>query len=331
MVTRTQETSIMNTPAKNLSSILALTALITSGCPDETFDDDDYPVWAFDPADFERPPPPETVTCDITQVPDFIDPKQLEELLWMVWILSNNDKDELQRVCTLIRETFVEPIEHSTGADYPPDVEKEWATLVAKYWQRYDVEVRGHEPPQEDEDDAAPPSIDAAYPCGEGPHGLTLCTDPDPFPEGPTFMLAMLAETQIPLHDMTHGHQYAFVFDADGDPSNNYMPSPSYPYDFFADTDLWYTASYTPVEGWGMFVTTVRDGQFDAMPSRARLVIADNTVMALIPAEELGGQMCPPHRMTAFTHLGDWGLEPPHVWNGDTEPPVHMGLQGTCD
>jgi hypothetical protein len=34
----------------------------------------------------------------------------------------------------------------------------------------------------------------------------------------------------------------------------------------------------------------------------------------------------PRYRVTAFRHTGDYGMNPPHDWNGDVEPMVDVGL-----
>jgi hypothetical protein len=150
-------------------------------------------------------------------------------------------------------------------------------------------------------------------------------------PAGEVVVLAMILGAEVPLADATHHHQYAFVFDADGEAANDYVPAAEYPYDFFQGTDLWLSALYDPASGWRMEASSVlADGQIVAQFSWARIVVAGNTIFALVPRGELGNQACPEHRMTAFTHLGDWGLQPPHVWMGDTEPPVDDGLEGTC-
>src|SRR5690606_18817381 len=124
-------------------------------------------------------------------------------------------------------------------------------------------------------------------------------------------------------------HQYAFVFDSDADPSNNYQASSQYPNDFFDNTDRWYVASYTPQQGWRIEVSNASGGTITPISSDARIVIDGAMMMLLVPADELASP-CPPYRMTAFTHRGDYGLNPPYDWSGDVEPPVDMPLETTC-
>lgn len=278
-------------------------------------------------------PTPETWECDIDAVPDFIHPADLETLLRIVNVLSEGDEEELDRLCAYIKDTFIDPIRHSTGEDYPPDLEKQWVAIKARYWRRWDVEVRGEEAtaPTDATFRVASSAIDEAFPCGEGEIGFTLCQDYGPMPEGEILMLAMVLGADVPMDDAVHHHQYAFVFDANGDATDNYEAVDAYPYDFFDGTDQWLQALYSPGAGWSYDPVTARLGEIYPMATSARIVVAGNTIVALVPVAELGGQSCPEHRMTAFTHLGDYGLQPPHVWNGDTEPPVDEGLEGACD
>lgn len=318
----------MNNASKTiLTATLAALALpaCTAPAPEQPAHEGS-PLLSLDPG----APTGKTWRCDIDEVPDFIDPAKLSKLLGIVAELSDDDEDELDRVCAEIKETIIDPIRHSTGEDYPPDIEKKWAQLVLRYWRRY--EVKSDPLPEDDQGFRASQSrIESAYPCGDGPNGRTLCASGGLFPEGEVVMVAMIAQTAIPLADPTHHHQYAFVFDADGDPDNNYEASPDFPDDFFQGTDLWYQAMYSPAAGWSLQAVSARGGEIAAVPSAARIVIDGDTMVALVPASELGDQECPEHRMTAFTHLGDWGMEDPHVWMGDAEPPVDLGLEGTCD
>jgi hypothetical protein len=160
------------------------------------------------------------------------------------------------------------------------------------------------------------------YPCGAGERGYTLCGDLA-FPEGDAVLVDMSVGGPIPLGDPEHHYQYGFVFDADGDPANNYIPSPQYPGDFFTGTDLWYVASYAPGAGWSLQVT---GPNFMEQPSAARVIIGEWGLSLVVPAAEIGDLEAARYRVTAFRHLGDWGINPPHYWNGDTYPRVEEGL-----
>lgn len=321
----------MKLPIKLIGSLLTTATLACDKA--DAVDPNDEVYSQIDPPSLDADPgPPVTWRCDIDELPDFIEPDELLELLQMVNVLSGGDVDELARVCATIKSTILEPIRHSTGADYPPDVEKRWAQIIARYWWGWNVELGSEAGVGTQGFRVAQSAIDAEYPCGQGPNGLVLCPTPAAVPQGELVMIAMILGDDVPLVDDTHSHQYAFVFDADGDAANDYMPSASYPFDFFAGTDLWLEALYDPSLGWTARASSVlADGQIVTAFSWARIVITASTVIALVPRAELGDQACPEHRMTAFTHLGDYGLQPPHVWMGDTEPTVEDGLEGTCD
>jgi hypothetical protein len=169
-----------------------------------------------------------------------------------------------------------------------------------------------------------PRTIDEEFPCGDGPRGYTICASQDPFPADDMFVVAAITEDEIPLMDAEWLKELSFVFDADGDPNNNYVAAPAYPNDFFQDTDRWYVARWDGAS-WVLAVSTAIDSNIQAAASDARVVIAGNTVMALIPASEFA-TACPDWRVTTFAHKGDYGINPPHDWSGAIEPPVDMGL-----
>lgn len=148
--------------------------------------------------------------------------------------------------------------------------------------------------------------FDAAFPCGEGPVGLTLCASGSPFAEGDWVLVAATTLADLVLDDPTGIYQLAFVFDADGDPGNNYQPSPQYPGDFFSGTDKWYEALYTAAGGWTIKVRDVRQNLAE-VASQARIVLAGRELALLIPRAELDGAE-PSFRVTAFRHEGDYGL-----------------------
>lgn len=148
--------------------------------------------------------------------------------------------------------------------------------------------------------------FDAAFPCGEGPVGLTLCASASPFAEGDWVLVAATTLADLVLDDPTGIYQLAFVFDADGDLGNNYQPSPQYPGDFFTGTDKWYEALYTAAGGWTIKVRDVRQNLAE-VASQARIVLAGRELALLIPRAELDGAE-PSFRVTAFRHEGDYGL-----------------------
>jgi hypothetical protein len=148
--------------------------------------------------------------------------------------------------------------------------------------------------------------FDAAFPCGEGPVGTTLCASGDPFAEGQWVYVAATVIEDLVLDDPTGSYQFAFVFDADGNANNNYVPAAQYPNDFFQGTDKWYQALYTPGVGWELQVSDVRQGG-SQVASDARFVLSGRSLALLVPRGELDGDS-PAFRVTAFRHEGDHGL-----------------------
>jgi hypothetical protein len=148
--------------------------------------------------------------------------------------------------------------------------------------------------------------FDTAFPCGEGPVGTTLCASSAPFAEGEWVYVAATVLDDLILDDPLGSYQLAFAFDADGETSNNYMPSQQYPGDFFAETDKWYEALYAPGAGWSLRVSDVRLGGTE-VASEARFILAGRQLALLIPRGELDGDR-PLFRVTAFRHEGDYGL-----------------------
>lgn len=100
-------------------------------------------------------------------------------------------------------------------------------------------------------------------------------------------------------------------------------------FDFFQGTDLWYEAIHDPAAGWSMRASRIVDGAIVPMDTDARIVVEGAAVYAIVPIAELGTD-CPHARLTAFAHGGDFGLQPPYEWSGDTELPVDQPLIAAC-
>jgi hypothetical protein len=144
-------------------------------------------------------------------------------------------------------------------------------------------------------------------------------------PPGEYFAFAQVLKGNVPHADPTNFYQYAFVFDSDGNPSNNYVPSPSYPSDFFKDTDRWYELLYNPTSGWKKKVSTAHGSSIAVVPTEAQIVVVGAVIFLLVPTSEFAVPN-PSYRMTAFRHTGDYGLGPTHDFDGYVDPPVAMGL-----
>ncbi|MEE9572750.1 MAG: hypothetical protein V3W20_06880, partial [Candidatus Neomarinimicrobiota bacterium] len=131
-------------------------------------------------------------------------------------------------------------------------------------------------------------------------------------------------EQDIPPADPTNHYQYGFVFDRDGDPSNNYQPHPDYANDFFKDTDFWIVAYYHPDYGWGLEISDATNGVVTTASSAAKMLISGNTIIVFIPRSEFYAQYIG-YRITAFRHDGSWADD---VNAGaDTQPSLVDGLK----
>ncbi|MCK5942854.1 MAG: hypothetical protein KAI24_12835 [Planctomycetes bacterium] len=163
---------------------------------------------------------------------------------------------------------------------------------------------------------------------GSGPNGFTVEASPGaPMPAGEYITFWYSVSDDIPLASPTELLQYAVVCDSDANPANNYVPSPSFPNDFFADTDRWYELNYTPTNGWTLTCKVVGPGNtITTTPSAARAILRGDTVVMVVPRSEFVVAN-PPFRVTTFAHTGDFGQNPPFTWSGDPTPAVAMGLQ----
>lgn len=167
------------------------------------------------------------------------------------------------------------------------------------------------------------------FPPGQGPNGYTIHPNLEQdMTAGSYHMFHMTVEKNIPIKDTDpkNKHVYSFVMDSDASATNNWVPFPAFPNDFFKDTDRWYQVQYDATSGWTMSVTQV-DAQkkTTAVKSAARAIIRENAVVLVVPASEFKSAK-PKWRATSFVHQGDFGLNPPHVWSGDLMPPVKDGL-----
>jgi len=276
-------------------------------------------------------------TCSGIGVPTSIPDNLLMAVLEQFGKLNLSELTYLVALCNAIREGDPTAPGHSTGNAWAPSalaqvfIMGRFAVYLAATRTMPDAgdpELRAIDLDADD--------LDMAFPCGDNGDSLVLCVQDVPLPSGDYLVLGMVLEDDLVLDDTSHAYQYGFVFDADGDPSNNYMPSSSYPDDFFQETDRWYQALYEPAtQSWFLEVVdwngsvTVADST-----SAARIVLAGNTMFAVVPADEIGGAAdvnCPPYRMTAFAHTGDYGFNPPNYWAGDVEPLVTVGLDTICD
>jgi len=159
------------------------------------------------------------------------------------------------------------------------------------------------------------------FPCGPITGGYVVCpVDQGPDVSGPHFVLSMGLDADVPVADPTNSYQYGFVFDADGNPNNNYVPAAQFPEDFFQGTDRWYFVTYAPGVGWQLFaVSATTPGNPVRIFTDAKIVILGNAIILLVPQSEFP-IAAPPFRATAFRHTGDFGE------NGNFDVSYHPSL-----
>jgi hypothetical protein len=162
----------------------------------------------------------------------------------------------------------------------------------------------------------------SAFPCGKGPNGQTLCPPGAAAPkEGEYAVIIAETEKAIPEADAKNHYQLGFVWDADGDPTNNYTSSTAYPDDLFKASDRWYQAVYAPGMPWTMKVDTAHGTTITPASSSARIILKGTLAIALIPTSELFATALR-YRISMFRHLGDFGLQAPNDYDGSVYPAV---------
>ncbi len=166
------------------------------------------------------------------------------------------------------------------------------------------------------------------FPLGQGPEGFTLAAEPAaPLTAGDYCVFWLATREAIPLADPVQLLQYAFVFDSDANPANNWVPAPAFQGDYFKDTDRWYELNYAPSTGWALRCRVVGAGNtLTTVPSGARAIFSGDTLLLLVPRSEFAVPS-PPFRATTFAHLGDFGQNDPFVYSGDPTPAVAEGLR----
>jgi hypothetical protein len=160
--------------------------------------------------------------------------------------------------------------------------------------------------------------------CGDHEGGTTFCLTDAPTAQGDHVVIANVLRAPLSLASAADHLTYGFVLDADNDASNNFVPHPAYPNDWYQGTDRWFEICHTPGVGWQMFATDASSSPIQPLASSARVVVQDNVIALIVPSSELAAQ-APGYRVTSFRHQGDWGLEG-LPWSGDVEPPVAAGL-----
>jgi MYXO-CTERM domain-containing protein len=167
--------------------------------------------------------------------------------------------------------------------------------------------------------------IDRHYPCGAGVNAVMGCDSfGNELTPGPYVVIGHVLKGTVPLQDTTYTCQYGFVFDRDGEPSNNLVAQAPFIGDFFQGTDFWTVLQYTPFVGWFLDVVELRGGIPQPIDELARVIIDGNSMTALVPKSSLPAAE-PCYRVTVHCHQGDFGETLPTT--ADTERPIEEELR----
>jgi len=168
----------------------------------------------------------------------------------------------------------------------------------------------------------------SVYECGAEDPVRVVCPDNvEDVPEGSVLVIAAEMDGTVGMAaNPTDQFVYGFVADTDGDPANDWIPQGDFDWDYFGGTDTWYQVF---IDGSGATMTRTDATTFEQLPTAARAIIIDKTILFVVPTEELGGDLSTVSwRVTAFVHDGTFQ---PEVSAGDvlganpTEPLYPIG------
>lgn len=169
------------------------------------------------------------------------------------------------------------------------------------------------------------PGLDELFPCGASKNTTTLCDGPPSDATNYTVVLTSFGSS-IAQGPTDRIYQYGVVFDRDGVESGNYRARPPFRYDTYDNTDLWVEVTGGP-DGLGLNILDATD--FSKVPTGGRVVVRGAAIAVFIPQTIFPSSPyspAVPYRSTAFWHLGDFGIDPPHEFNIDASPIVHQPL-----
>ncbi|MGH7468311.1 MAG: hypothetical protein ACRENP_10030 [Longimicrobiales bacterium] len=173
-------------------------------------------------------------------------------------------------------------------------------------------------------DATAAAAFNQQYPCGTHATGRTLCPQTGTLAPGPYVVVFGVMNGDFPATDPTNIYQYGFVFDRDGLTSNNFIPAPAFPNDFFKGTDRWYILDGTPQQGWTLSAKTASGTIAAPSTTAARALMIGRTAILIVPASEFSVPS-PDVRFTGFKHNGGFGQNGT-PWSGDVQRPVGQVL-----
>ncbi|MHC4816662.1 MAG: type II secretion system protein GspD [Planctomycetota bacterium] len=166
-------------------------------------------------------------------------------------------------------------------------------------------------------------TLQARFPEGEGPNGTTFKASNLTWNPGKYVFLHAEYEADVPINDSSKNLQYAFVWDRDGDASNNWVGQGIFDQDFFIGSDTWLqlvklagsSAQLTMSETDGTSVNTVQ--------SAAAAFVHGNAAVYMLPYSEFSAarNLFPSIRTTAFDNIdGNFGQGNDDGWSADTAP-----------
>jgi hypothetical protein len=170
--------------------------------------------------------------------------------------------------------------------------------------------------------------IDEQYPCNESRDGtLALCSaDGQEFVQDEDYLVVVFElQNPLPQADTTNFLVVSFAFDTDNDTSNNFTPPAETANDYAGGTDKWYTARYTPADGWILETFAWNGTAIESVPTNARIILEGKSAALLAPASEFATDV-PGSRISLFRHTGDEGAN--GDWSGLVYPPLGAPLAG---
>ena len=194
-----------------------------------------------------------------------------------------------------------------------------------------DVVAMGSEVEMQSLADADIDFNNSTYECGESAGAMfTVCTPaPLDMPGGDLVTFVLDVGERVPSADPTWSYIYALVLDSNGDPADDYVPDPAFPFDYFRGTDRWYELRWdAATAAWSLVVTQLDSASARAnVESTARVVVEGARVTFFVSRTELPALVAG-FRVSAFRHDGSFTVD---TRGGDTSlTPVLPLLPAGC-
>ena len=194
-----------------------------------------------------------------------------------------------------------------------------------------DVVAMGSEVEMQSLADADIDFNNSTYECGESAGAMfTVCTPaPLDMPGGDLVTFVLDVGERVPSADPTWSYIYALVLDSNGDPADDYVPDPAFPFDYFRGTDRWYELRWdAATAAWSLVVTQLDSAGARAnVESTARVVVEGARVTFFVSRTELPALVAG-FRVSAFRHDGSFTVD---TRGGDTSlTPVLPLLPAGC-